>query len=116
MKKLTPYHRCPVCGKDRYGPFNYLAVYPSADQEKEMIEDGITRIQYKFIAKKFPEHNGCCDFGPKHESREAAETALNKYLHMEDVYLDFYEPYDPSYDDDYGPVDSDPYDVDRPYF
>lgn len=35
MKQLTPYHRCPNCGSDEYGPFNYLAVYPSPQQEEE---------------------------------------------------------------------------------
>lgn len=112
MKQLTPYHRCPNCGSDEYGPFNYLAVYPSIQQEKEMIDDGIP-IKYRFIAKSSPESNGCCDFGNKYSTREDAEAYINWCSSMEDVFNDFYEPYDDSYDDyfEQGPPDSDPYDA-----
>lgn len=76
------------------------------------------RIRYRFIAKSTQDDTGCCDFGNKYSTREDAEAYINWYSSMEAVFHDFYEPYDDYYDDyfDRGPVDSDPYDIDGPYF
>lgn len=108
---------CPVCGQS----FQVAAIvaYPTLEREKELVEESGEPYKYKYglIAVNEAGEGHCsfkeCDFATRkdaneyggHFTKEAIEALADENRYMkEDTY------------DDYGPPDSDPYDIDGPYY
>lgn len=105
---------CPKCGKK----FKVAAVvaYPTPEQEEEGRKEGLVWNTFGLIAVD-KDGNGHCSFNDGYyKSREEANEAGADMTEEDILALVHEDGYDPYYDDDYGPPDSDPYDRDGPYF